>query len=123
MREVKKIMVVDDDPAILDSIGMILEFEGYQVLVSTNSSSLLTIENELPDLVLLDIWMSGTDGRDICKYLKKKPSTKDIPILLISASREIEKSAKEAGANDFLSKPFEVTDLLAKVEKHIQRHI
>jgi CheY-like chemotaxis protein len=63
--------------------------------------------------------MSGTDGRDICKKLKEKTTTREIPIVLISASRDIEKSAKEAGANDFLSKPFEVTDLLQKVKQYI----
>jgi CheY-like chemotaxis protein len=119
MSEGKKIMVVDDDPAILDSIGMLLEFEGYRVTATSNAAGLLSMESELPDL-LLDIWMSGMDGRDICKQLKEKSSTKDIPVLLISASREIEISAKQAGANDFLSKPFELNDLLRKVEMHLR---
>jgi CheY-like chemotaxis protein len=73
----------------------------------------------LPDLLLLDIWMSGIDGRDICKELKQKENTKKIPIVLISASREIERSALEAGADDFLAKPFEIDDLLEKIEKHL----
>jgi len=120
MNEVKNIMVIDDDPAILDSIGMLLEFEGYRVTVSSDAAGLLSMESELPDLLLLDIWMSGTDGRDICKQLKQQSSTRNIPVVLISASREIEKSAKQAGANDFLSKPFEVDDLLRKVEMHIR---
>ena len=120
MNEVKNIMVIDDDPAILDSIGMLLEFEGYRVTVCSDAAGLLLMESELPDLLLLDIWMSGTDGRDICKQLKQKSSTKNIPVVLISASREIEKSAKQAGANDFLSKPFELDDLLRKVEMHIR---
>jgi len=120
MNEVKNIMVIDDDPAILDSIGMLLEFEGYRVTVSSDAAGLLSMESELPDLLLLDIWMSGTDGRDICKQLKQQSSTRNIPVVLISASREIEKSAKQAGANDFLSKPFELDDLLRKVEMHIR---
>ena len=121
MNESKRIMIVDDDPAILDSIGLLLEFEGYEVKTTSNAASLLAMEAELPDLLLLDIWMSGTDGRDICKQLKQNTSTRNIPIVLISASREIERSAKEAGANDFLSKPFDARDLLQKVEKHIQQ--
>ena len=64
------------------------------------------METDLPDLLLLDIWMSGTDGLDICKQLKQNTATQHIPIVLLSASREIEKSALDAGANDFLSKPF-----------------
>jgi DNA-binding response OmpR family regulator len=119
MKEFKKIMIIDDDPDILDSVGLLLEFEGYRVEKSSSASSLFLTGTDLPDLVLLDIWLSGTDGRDICKNLKQKTSTRDIPVLLISASREIEKSAKDAGANDFLSKPFEVKDLLRKVEMHL----
>jgi CheY-like chemotaxis protein len=115
----KRILIVDDDLAILDSLGLLLEFEGYQVVKSSSASTLFSMETDLPDLLLLDIWLSGTDGRDICKHLKQKKTTQNIPIVLISASREIEKSAKEAGANDFLSKPFDVTDLLKKVERHI----
>ncbi len=120
MSEAKKIMIIDDDPAILDSIGMLLEFEGYRVTASSDATGLLSMESEFPDLLLLDIWMSGMDGRDICKQLKQKSYTKNIPVVLISASQEIEKSAQQAGANDFLSKPFEVDDLLRKVEKHIR---
>jgi CheY-like chemotaxis protein len=119
MDTLKKIMVVDDDPAILDSVSLLLEFEGYQVVATSDTSNLLTMETDLPDLLLLDIWMSGTDGLDICKRLKQKPETRNIPIVLISASREIEQSAKDAGANDFLSKPFEVDDLIQKVERYI----
>src|ERR1700712_3333068 len=118
MDKLKKIMIADDDFAILDSLSIMLEFEGYEVMSTSDANTLLEMDNEFPDLLLLDIWMSGTDGRDICKHLKQKTSTREIPIVLISASREIEKSAKEAGANDFLSKPFEVTDLLHKVKQY-----
>ncbi len=120
MDKLKKILLVDDDPAILDSVSMLLEFEGYQVVATSNTSDLLTMETDLPDLLLLDIWMSGTDGLDICKQLKQNTATQHIPIVLLSASREIEKSARDAGANDFLSKPFEVDDLIQKVERYIQ---
>lgn len=118
MNTAKKIMIADDDPAILDSVGLLLEFEGYEVQTTPDATSLLTMETGFPDLLLLDIWMSGTDGRDICKYLKKQQLTSNIPIVLISASREIERSAMEAGANDFLAKPFELKDLLKKIEQH-----
>ena len=115
----KRIMIADDDLAILDSVGIMLEFEGYDVKSTPNGATLLTMEDELPDLLLLDIWMSGTDGRDICKHLKEKASTRGIPIVMVSASRDIERSAIAAGADDFLAKPFDINDLLAKIEKHI----
>jgi len=112
-------MIADDDPGILDSIGLILEFEGYEVISTLNGASLLKMETELPDLLLLDIWMSGVDGRDICKQLKERELTRNIPIVMISASKDIERSALEAGANDFLAKPFEMEELLQKIDHHL----
>lgn len=119
MDRLKRVMIADDDPGILDSVGIMLEFEGYVVSTTLNSATLLDLENELPDLVLLDIWMSGIDGRDICKQLKQKKKTSKIPIVMISASKDIEWSAIEAGADDFLAKPFDIDDLLKKIERHI----
>ncbi|HEY4327701.1 MAG TPA: response regulator transcription factor [Mucilaginibacter sp.] len=115
----KRILIADDDPGILDAIGIMLEFEGYEVKCITNCASLLTMESNFPDLLLLDIWMSGTDGRDVCKQLKQKTSTNKIPIVMISASKDIQCSALQAGADDFLAKPFEMDDLLEKIEKYI----
>ena len=119
MDKVKKILIADDDPGILDAIGIMLEFEGYEVQSASNSAALLSMENGLPDLLLLDIWMSGTDGRDVCRYLKQKESTSKIPIVMISASKNIENSAREAGADDFLAKPFEMDSLLEKIGKYM----
>ncbi len=119
MTKTKKVMVADDDPAILDVMRMMLEFEGYEVATTLNGARVLELENDLPDLLLLDIWMSGTDGRDICKALKKNNLTSGIPIVLVSASKDIERSAFEAGANDFIAKPFEMNDLLQVIEKNL----
>jgi CheY-like chemotaxis protein len=113
----KKILIADDDPAIVESTKMLLEMEGYDIDTTVDGETIYKMEKEYPDLLLLDIWMSGQDGREICKFLKKNPLTKHIPIVMISASRDIMKSAKEAGADDFLAKPFEMEDLLTKVKK------
>jgi DNA-binding response OmpR family regulator len=117
----KKIIIADDDPGILDAVGIMLEFEGYEVKCTPDCTALLNMESEseFPDLLLLDIWMSGTDGRDVCRYLKQKESTSKIPIVMISASKDIERSAIEAGADDFLAKPFEMDDLLQKIGRYI----
>lgn len=115
----KKILVADDDPAIVDAMQMILEDAGYLVNTTLDGETVLQLEKELPDLLLLDIWMSGQDGREIAKILKHQDHTKHIPIVMISASKDIEKSAKEAGANDFLPKPFEMDDLIQMVQKYI----
>ena len=109
-------MIADDDPGIVDAIEMLLEFEGYQVSSTIDGSTVLDMKHELPDLLLLDIWMSGEDGRDICKKLKQEDATKDIPVIMISASKDIKESAMAAGADDFLAKPFEMNELLSKIK-------
>ena len=116
-----KILVADDDPAIVDAVQMMLELEGYEVDTTTNGETVYKIKEQFPDLLLLDIWMSGQDGREICKYLKNEPHTKDIPIIMISASRDVIDSAKKAGADDFIAKPFEMNELLAKVAHYVEK--
>lgn len=117
--EKTKILIADDDPAICDSVQFMLEEEGYKVETTVNGATVYKMHKELPDLLLLDIWMSGQDGRDICKYLKGNDETKHIPIIMISASREIAQSAKISGANDFLEKPFKMDALLNKIGKYV----
>lgn len=121
METPKKLMIADDDPGIVDFLSILLEYEGYSVSSTLNGASLLNLKDDLPDLVLLDIWMSGTDGRDICKQLKQKADTCKIPILMFSASKDIGDSALAAGADDFLAKPFEMEDLLYKIKTHLAK--
>ena len=118
MEILKNIMIVDDDEGILDAIGMLLKYKGYKVTTCTNGNTILSMEKEFPDLVLLDIWMSGTDGRNVCKQIKAKESTKFIPVIMVSASKDIEKSAIESGADGFLAKPFEINELINTIELH-----
>lgn len=115
----KKILVADDDPAILDCLQIILEDAAYTVETSSNGETIPKIEKFKPDLILLDVWMSGEDGRNICRKLKSKALTKNIPIIMISATSYIEESTRLAGAEDFLPKPFHMNDLLTKVEQYI----
>jgi len=116
----KKIMIADDDPGIVDAVEMLLEFEGYEVSSTVDGSTVLDMKDELPDLLLLDIWMSGEDGRDICKKLKSEALTRNIPVIMVSASRDIKESAMAAGADDFLAKPFEMDELIQKIESLIK---
>ena len=114
----KNIMIVDDDEGILDAVGMLLKYKGYEVTTCTNGNTILSMENHFPDLVLLDIWMSGTDGRNVCKQLKTRELTKAIPVIMVSASKDIERSAIESGADGFLAKPFEISELINTIEQH-----
>lgn len=115
----KKILVADDDPAILESLCLILEEFGYEVDSTVDGETIYKMKKDLPNLLLLDIWMSGQDGREICRYLKNEDTTKSIPVIMISASRDIGRSTLEAGADDFLPKPFDMHALLEKIEKWI----
>jgi DNA-binding response OmpR family regulator len=111
----KTIMIADDDAGIVDAVAIMLQLAGYETRSTFKGSTLLSLSAPLPDLIILDIWMSGEDGTEICKQLKNDEATKDIPILMFSASKEIEKSARAAGANDFIAKPFDMNDLLSKI--------
>jgi DNA-binding response OmpR family regulator len=110
-------MIADDDPGIVDAVEMILDFHGYEVSSTYNATDVLAFQqSQYPDVLLLDIWMPGCDGRDICRQLKAQDETRHIPVLMISASKDISASALEAGANDFLAKPFDMHDLINKIE-------
>lgn len=113
----KKILVTDDDPAILEVITMILEDAGYEVKTIDNRNTEKYAEEYLPDAILLDIWMGGVDGRNICKKLKSKKNTAHIPIVIISANKDTEMIAKAAGADGYIKKPFELNDILVLVKK------
>lgn len=113
----KRILVADDDKAILDALSLFLEDSGYLVTTTTRGEEVRTIHDHFPDVILLDIWMSGADGGEICSYLKSKKKTKDIPIILFSANRDTAKIAKETGADDYIEKPFNLEELLEKIEK------
>jgi DNA-binding response OmpR family regulator len=115
-----KVLVADDDAGIVDALQMVLEEADYEVDTTTDGHTVRRVEHSRPDIILLDIWMSGEDGRDICRFLKSKQKTQDIPIIMISATGDLANSAKAAGADDFLPKPFHMDHLLEKVEKHIK---
>jgi DNA-binding response OmpR family regulator len=117
----KKVMIADDDPGILDAVEAMLAFGGYHVTSTPNAATLLGKIDNFPDLLLLDIWMPGTDGRDVCKQLKSQEYSKHMPIIMISASTELERSAKEAGADDFMEKPFDMDELLEKIAYYLNK--
>jgi len=117
-RKDKKILVVDDEPDILEFLQIILEDEGYSVLTAQKGDFLEQLHNGgLPDLILVDVLLSGKDGREIVKHLKSQDETKQIPVSMFSAHPSAEETAKQAGAEDFLAKPFEVDVLLDKVAR------
>ena len=113
----KTIMVVDDDEGILDSVTMVLKFKGYEVIFCTDSTAASKGILQHPDLILLDIWLGQHNGIDICRSIKKEESTSHIPVMLMSASKDMKtKALNDGGADDFLEKPFDIFEMERKVE-------
>jgi DNA-binding response OmpR family regulator len=118
----KKILVVDDDKDIIEPLALILEAKGFTVKTIMKGKSVYSqIATFKPDLLLLDILMSGSDGRDICKKLKHDNKTRNLIVIMMSAHPSAEKDSAEIGADDFIAKPFETEDLLRLLEKHLSK--
>ncbi len=117
----KKILIADDDPAILEALTLFLEEEGYEVETTSDGLTLQAFEHGYPDVLLLDIWMSGWNGGDLCRCFKSQEETRHLPIVLFSANKETQRIAQEAGADDFLLKPFDLEELLEKIERYLYR--
>ncbi len=117
----KKILVADDDQGILDVMRMILELEGYEVRTTQDGSLVRDLSLQSPDLLLLDIGLSGYDGKEICLALKARKKTKHMPIIMVSANKDIARITKEAGADGFVIKPFDMNDLLSTVATYANK--
>jgi adenylate cyclase len=115
----KRILVVDDEADNRELLRFCLDWAGYQVTTARNGrEALQEVERELPDLILLDVMMPGLNGYQVCAKLKEDKATQFIPIVMITALQGTEDRVKgiEAGADDFLSKPFDEHELMARVK-------
>jgi CheY-like chemotaxis protein len=116
------ILVIDDDSAILEVLKIILEDNDYMVKTLSDGSKIQeALSERKPDMILLDIWLSGMDGQEIATKLKQEESTKKIPIVMISANNEGKKISKKAKIEGFIAKPFEIEDILDIVKKFINK--
>ncbi|MCU7613021.1 response regulator [Chryseobacterium sp. GMJ5] len=122
MHSSAKVVVVDDSPAIVDSIEMMLDFEGFQIEKFYKGSDMLKTlsADSKPNVILMDMWLSGEDGRDICKVIKADETLRDIPVLIMSASRGLEQSALDAGADAFIAKPFDLGDMVDRIKSYTE---
>ena len=118
----KRILICDDDPVILRLLQVNLELEGYEVLQAHHGEEALEVAAaEKPDLVILDIMMPGMDGLQVCHLLKSDPTTRSMPIILLSAkagSQDVELGLR-VGADDYLTKPPDLVDLVNRVRELI----
>jgi DNA-binding response OmpR family regulator len=123
MMAVKKILIVDDDPGILNMLGLLFQFEGYQSITCNHAQDAMDlIRLDAPDLVLLDAMMPQLDGLDILNILRKTTLPKIPPVILLTGSSDpaYRKTALQAGACDVLSKPFIKEELLARIKSLLE---
>ncbi|MDQ7949097.1 MAG: response regulator [Pedobacter sp.] len=117
----KMIYVVEDNDDIRELVEYIIECEGLQVKSFANATTFKQhIQNSLPDLFVLDIMLPDGNGVEICAGLKQSQATQHIPVLLMSANTNITYQGKENDADDFISKPFDIDDLVARVKRLLQ---
>lgn len=114
----KKILVIDDNTEILFVIQEALQLKGYDVVTKETYSGAREIERMSPDMIYLDVSLLNRDGREIARQLKRNPGTKNIPIIMLTAHTNAEALSKEACADGFLTKPFELSELWDKTEEH-----
>jgi DNA-binding response OmpR family regulator len=111
-----KILVVDDDIDILSVMEILLTMKGFEVeVIAKGENTFPKIETFKPDIILLDVLISGHDGRTICRELKSNNETRHIPVIMFSAHPGAAATVAEYGADDFIAKPFDVANLLQKV--------
>ena len=120
----QKILIIEDDKDIRDTIVYILEEEKYEVVSSGDSKILKSIHELKPGIILMDNWLtewkSDANGQQLSKELKSNPTTKHIPIIIISAVSNIKEIAEAGLADAYLKKPFDMDDLVKMVKKFIK---
>ncbi|HIP38652.1 MAG TPA: response regulator [Desulfocapsa sulfexigens] len=126
MEQKTKILIVDDEQTNIKILLEILDFEdAYITKTVTSGEECLAVLPEFgPDIILLDIMMSGMDGYDVCRHIRKDPVHCDVKILILSGRAmpdEIHKGI-DAGADNYISKPFGMNDLLDALKKLLQNH-
>lgn len=115
-----RVLVLDDDADIATMVKMILELHGFVCEYILNHKEL---ESKLfsysPDLLIIDIALSGADGRNICKQVKEKKESSHVPVILFSANTNLPQEYKDCKAEAFISKPFDTNELIETVKKFI----
>lgn len=119
----KNILVVDDEIGALTLIGIMLERGGFSVMKARDATSALAVlDQNTPDLIILDVMMPGMDGIELCEVIRQRDDTHSVPVLILSARGDAGSIMRgmEAGANDYLPKPILHHDLVAKVRTIIE---
>ena len=118
----KKILIVDDEADIIEILQFVLEANGYEIITAMDGEEGLKLAREShPDLIILDVMMPKINGYKICRLLKYDNKYKDIPVLMITARSQEEDKVigEETGADEYITKPFNVDSVLEKVKKYL----
>lgn len=116
-----KILLIDDDPDVRTLLRNMLQQQGYVVeTASKKEEALEKLSRNLPSLILLDVLLSGADGRELCRVIKANPHTADIPVIMLSGHPGAANRYADYGADDFLAKPFSTDMLLEKMKRQMK---
>jgi len=120
--EKKRIHILEDDQEIRNVIEILLSEEGFELQLSSSFAELKkNIQDAMPDLFLLDVMLPDGNGAEICEDLKTDIFTKHIPIIVMSAQNNSEQKAIDAFADDYISKPFDIDDVLKRINVQLQK--
>ena len=117
----KTILVADDEESIVEVVSLFLQYNGYNTLEAYDAQTAINLVAKQPDLIILDVWFGPIDGTTLCKHFKGQEVSNHIPILMFSAARDLRKYTLEAGADSYIEKPFDVSDLLNQVQTLLAR--
>ena len=117
----KTVLICEDDEGIIDVTTIVLQEKGYKVIPLLDCQKVYEyVDTYKPDIILLDLWMPDINGEEVTRTLKSNDHTKHILIIIISANKDTEKIAKNAGADTFLCKPFDIEELEQTVERYLR---
>ena len=122
MDEKKNVLIVDDEPHIVNLIKLSLNKDQYDVTGAySGREALLHIDKKIPDLVVLDLMMPGVNGYELCKALRENPKTRKIPVLILSAKSQMNDKlhAIDVGADDYMTKPFDPMELVKRIKLNL----
>ncbi|GAA4751379.1 response regulator [Flavisolibacter ginsenosidimutans] len=115
-----KILLIDDDPDVRTVLRATLQRQGYEVeTASGRDEAFAKLQQAKPALIMMDVLLSGADGRELCREIKAAERTKNIPVIMFSGHPGAALKFETYGANDFISKPFNTEDLLAKLSRQM----
>lgn len=113
-----KLLVIEDDEGVRWMLELLLNYNGHEVIFAKNGSVLEELTLMKPDMIFLDEWLCLEKGSDLCRKLKGNPDTVHIPVILISAMMSLEGFSKQAGADGYIRKPFDLEELNGVISRH-----